>query len=111
MIEESVLETHLDNLIGDYHGEYPTICCHLWSDLQTADVSTFDQPPSAFEALRMINRSQPVVIKGVFVGGTALLIEGFSPVTAGTDTSWGSKSTYSEIMGRKAVSIAVTDDG
>ncbi|EJT49014.1 hypothetical protein A1Q1_01925 [Trichosporon asahii var. asahii CBS 2479] len=47
MIEESLLETHLENLTDDYHD----------------GVATLDQPPSAIEALRMINRSQPVIIK------------------------------------------------
>ncbi|EKC97761.1 hypothetical protein A1Q2_07960 [Trichosporon asahii var. asahii CBS 8904] len=77
MIEESLLESHLENLTDDYHD----------------GVATLDQPPSAIEALRMINRSQPVIIK------------------AGTVKNWNSKSTYIEIMGQKPVSIAVTDDG
>jgi jumonji domain-containing protein 7 len=68
---------------------------------------TYDEPPSALEALRMVAKGHPAVIHGGFLG-RSYLTEGFSPMKAEHD--WRALETYNALHSGD-VTIAVTDDG
>jgi jumonji domain-containing protein 7 len=71
----------------------------------------YDTPPSPLEALRMINKSRPAIIKGTYPPRNQL-IEGHEILTSkGKEKAWGLPQSYIDIMGDKRVSIAVTEDG
>ncbi|WWC88527.1 uncharacterized protein L201_003438 [Kwoniella dendrophila CBS 6074] len=85
-IEE--LEQVLEQLLDDYR------------DLQLHDVTNYEQPPTSLEALRMINRAHPAIIKG------------FSPLTSAAQPhDWSKPEIYKEISRDKEVTVAITDDG
>nr|XP_019045472.1 hypothetical protein I302_05862 [Kwoniella bestiolae CBS 10118]OCF24402.1 hypothetical protein I302_05862 [Kwoniella bestiolae CBS 10118] len=82
------LEVGLEQLLDDY------------KDLQTHEVTTYDESPTALEALRMINRSHPSVIKC------------FSPLTVSAQRhDWTKPDIYQRISGDRGVTVAITDDG
>ncbi|WVQ85080.1 hypothetical protein IAT38_007244 [Cryptococcus sp. DSM 104549] len=82
------LEQVLDQLLDDYR------------DLQIHDVTTYQDPPSPLETLRMIQRAYPAVI------------EGFSPLTSAASAhDWRKPEVYAEVAGDKPMTVAITDDG
>ncbi|KAK6908025.1 hypothetical protein I203_102026 [Kwoniella mangroviensis CBS 8507] len=82
------LESLLDQLLDDYR------------DLQLRDITVYDEHPSSLEALRMVNRAHPAIIKG------------FSPLTTAAHThDWTQPEIYQEISGERKVTVAITDDG
>jgi jumonji domain-containing protein 7 len=71
----------------------------------------YDTPPSPLEALRMINKSRPAIIKGTYPHRNQL-IEGHEILTSkGKEKAWEVPQTCIDIMGDRPVSIAVTEDG
>nr|XP_018262200.1 uncharacterized protein I303_05216 [Kwoniella dejecticola CBS 10117]OBR84358.1 hypothetical protein I303_05216 [Kwoniella dejecticola CBS 10117] len=82
------LVRHLEQLLDDYR------------DLQVHDATTYDQPPSSIETLRMINRAHPAIIQG------------FSPLTsAAQGHDWTKAETYENVSSDQQVTVAITDDG
>ncbi|BEI98855.1 hypothetical protein CcaverHIS631_0311540 [Cutaneotrichosporon cavernicola] len=87
-LDTSTLEAHLEDLTTDYY------------DLQFPSAFKLNEPPSALEALRMISKSHPTVIRG------------YSPLCEGVDHDWRMPATYTKLHGNMAeVTIAITDDG
>ncbi|WRT67922.1 uncharacterized protein IL334_004896 [Kwoniella shivajii] len=82
------LERNLELLLDDYR------------DLQSHEIRTYDEPPSSLEALRMISRSHPAVIRG------------FSPLTPAAQChDWSRSAVYETLSENRKITVAVTDDG
>ncbi|KAL7422997.1 hypothetical protein Q5752_002295 [Cryptotrichosporon argae] len=71
-----------------------------YHDLQHPALDVLERPPSALDALRMIHKAHPALIRGA------------SPLSAsGRERDWTQRETYLDISGDALVTIALTDDG
>ncbi|KAK4687834.1 peptidyl-lysine (3S)-dioxygenase / protease, partial [Tremellales sp. Uapishka_1] len=83
MLSENIL-AHVGSLLEDYR------------DLQPPVLDVVNQAPTALEALRMIHKSNPVLIRG------------FRPAKLDTEVDWDDADTYGT---NQEITVAITDDG
>ncbi|GFZ45061.1 hypothetical protein JCM24511_02787 [Saitozyma sp. JCM 24511] len=87
MSDEATLWRYVDSLRQDYR------------DLQDQP-TVYDHPPTSLEAMRMIYRAHPALIRGCG-----------SDVMLGASEDWDAPETYERVAGDRVVTIAITDDG
>jgi hypothetical protein len=90
-------------------------------DLQHDQPTVYDHPPTSLEAMRMIHRAHPALIRGAQLLSrvpshgncdSRLCEPGCgSNVLLGASEDWDAPETYERVAGDRVVTIAITDDG